>query len=43
MKLSTNTQVVQEFFTAQYAGEFDRAFKDYVNPNFKLSPVSLAG
>ena len=35
MKTLTNTQIVQDFFAAQYAGEFDRAFKDYVHADFQ--------
>ena len=35
MKTLTNTQIVQDFLAAQYAGEFDRAFKDYAHPNFQ--------
>lgn len=35
MKTLTNIQTVQKFLEAQYAGDFDRAFQSYAQPNFK--------
>lgn len=32
---SINIQTVQQFFTAQYAGDFDKAFGEYATPDFK--------
>ena len=29
-----NIKTVQNFFEAQYAGDFDRAFRDYAHPDF---------
>ena len=31
----TNTETVQKFLEAQYAGEFDHAFQDYAHSNFQ--------
>ena len=31
----TNIEIVQEFFQAQYEGDFDRAFDNYAHPNFQ--------
>ncbi|MEM9151351.1 MAG: nuclear transport factor 2 family protein [Cyanobacteria bacterium P01_F01_bin.3] len=31
----TNTQTVQKFFEAQYAGDFDLAFQAYAQPHFQ--------
>lgn len=34
MTTLNNTQIVQKFFEAQYAGDFDVAFQSYAQPNF---------
>lgn len=31
----TNVETVQKFFEAHYAGDFDRAFQAYAQPNFQ--------
>jgi uncharacterized protein len=34
MNAHSNIEIVKAFFAAQYAGDFDRAFQEYVHPEF---------